>query len=554
MAVWFAIRGTERAPSPIIVNSESQLPRIDVFITYCGEGIDILKDTARATAAQNYPQSKFRIIVLDDSVCDQLKQAVLELRGSNHPDIHYATRNVKVDSHAKASNLNFGLRFTDSLPAGSAEFAAILDVDMIPEPNWLRTVVSYVLSNPRIGLACPWQYFYNTPAGDPLGWGADLATWVLLVQLQNLKGQAPCTGTGFVVRRSALDEIGGFSEDSVSEDILTSALLCCTGWQTVYVPGALQWGLAADSMADFLRQRPRWTAGFLSISVYLGFPPRKLPSSVRFSPGYWGMGIIEASAALTWTIAMLSFPLLLMTGKPFLPSVSSNSSVLSSSRFLSRLAIFDFMAQSLFQALVSSLLDYHVSFFNGPIAGVWNAPYRLALIAHIYFPKVLGAQTPPRFTPTGINTALGVVERDQRKKGLSCLHTVLWGCRSWMNLLILSACVAGACVAIYNSFEIAIASGPGAAALFMMQTWVGWPPLFFIWAVLLRNALTPLIYGIWPPAVVGREVLLDRDPKTGVAHPQQHVKDCQLAPASQSFWLSTSAAILMVAIFCESQP
>ena len=538
----------------MVVDNESQLPRIDVFITYCGEGIDILKDTARATAVQCYPKSKFRIIVLDDSACDELKGAVSELRETHHSDIHYATRNVKVDSHAKASNLNFGLHFTDSLPGGSAEFAAVLDVDMIPEPNWLRTVVSYILSNPRIGLACPWQYFYNTPAGDPVGWGADLAAWILLVQLQNLKGQAPCTGTGFVVRRSALDEISGFPEDCVSEDILTSALLCCAGWQTVYVPGALQWGLAADSMADFLRQRPRWTAGFLSISVYLSFPPRKLPSIVRFSPGYWGMGIIEATSALMWTIAMLFFPLLLLTGKPLLPSVSSNSAFLFSSRFLFRLAIFDFVAQTLFQSLVSSILDYRMPLFNGPIAGVWNAPYRLALIAHIYFPRLFGAHTPPRFTPTGINTSLGVIERDRRKKGLSCFSTALWGCRSWMNLLILSACVAGAFVAVYRSLGIVIASGPGAAASILMTTWISWPPLLFIWAVLLRNAVTPLKYGIWPPPLTKRESLLDRDPKTGVAHPQQRVKDCQLAPASQGFWLSTTATIALAIILCELQP
>ena len=503
---------------------------------------------------QDYPQSKFRIIVLDDSACDQLAETVLELRATHHPNIHYATRNVKVDSHAKASNLNFGLRFTDSLLAGSAEFAAVLDVDMIPEPNWLRTVVSYILSNPRIGLACPWQYFYNTPAGDPLGWGADLATWVLLVQLQNLKGQAPCTGTGFVVRRSALDEINGFAEDSVSEDILTSALLCCAGWQTIYVPGALQWGLSADSMADFLRQRPRWTAGFLSITVYLSFPPRKLPSTVRFSPGYWGMGIIEASAALMWTIAMLLFPLLLLTRKPLLPPITSHSPVLSSSRFLFRVAIIEFLAQTIFQALVSSVLDYRVPLLNGPIAGVWNAPYRLALIAHIYFPRLLGAQAPPRFTPTGINTALGVVERDRRKKDLSCLHTVLWGCISWMNLLILLACITGASSVVYRSLERAIASGPDAAASLLMTTWISQPHLLFIWTVLLKNAITPLIYGIWPPPVVDREALLDRDPKTGVAHPQQHVKDCQLAPASQGFWLSTTAAVAVAVILCELQP
>jgi cellulose synthase (UDP-forming) len=72
-----------------------------------------------------------------------------------------------------------------------------------------------------------------------------------------------CAGTSFVVRRSALAEVGGFVEQAISEDLVTGMALACRGWELRYLGEKLSAGLAAETMLDFVRQRQRWASGTL---------------------------------------------------------------------------------------------------------------------------------------------------------------------------------------------------------------------------------------------------------------------------------------------------
>lgn len=113
------------------------VPSVDVFITCCGEDIDVALDTVRAAAAVNWPSEKVRIIVLDDGGSTVLRTAV-ESFALQSPGIYYTAR-VKVHGvphNFKAGNLNHGLQFVSRLPGGASEYMAALDADMIPEPQW----------------------------------------------------------------------------------------------------------------------------------------------------------------------------------------------------------------------------------------------------------------------------------------------------------------------------------------------------------------------------------------------------------------------------------
>ena len=55
-----------------------------------------------------------------------------------------------------------------------------------------------------------------------------------------------------------------------------------------------------------------------------------------------------------------------------------------------------------------------------------------------------------------------------------------------------------------------------------MITHAWWPPL--TWLFLATSIWTPIAYAINPPSVPDREELLNRDPKTGIAHPREPAK------------------------------
>lgn len=144
------------------------LPSVDVFLPCCGEDLEVILDTVRAACALDYPPESYRIVVLDDGCSRTVRRAVerlsLELNCRN---LHYTSRGFKVLSHSKAGNLNFGLNFVSGLPSGPSELVAVLDIDMIPLPHWLRTMLPYILADSKVGLANPAQRFYNIPDRDP---------------------------------------------------------------------------------------------------------------------------------------------------------------------------------------------------------------------------------------------------------------------------------------------------------------------------------------------------------------------------------------------------
>lgn len=97
---------------------------------------------------------------------------------------------------------------------------------------------------------------------DPLCQSLD--TFVHISEpIKDSMGVAWCTGSGYVLRRAALQSIGGFPVGSLAEDVCCSSMLLGSGWHTAFVHEPLQYGTVPDSLTSHLKQRTRWV-GFPS--------------------------------------------------------------------------------------------------------------------------------------------------------------------------------------------------------------------------------------------------------------------------------------------------
>ncbi|KAK9786665.1 hypothetical protein SCARD494_11156 [Seiridium cardinale] len=137
---------------------------------------------------------------------------------------------------------------------------------MIPERNYLRAIVAHILQDPKFGAIYPSQSFYNFLMNDLL-YQSQLNPWRSTEIIRHLADISWNTGSGFILRRQALIDIGGFPTHSRTEDVLSSMMMMMAkGWKTAYLAESLQYGLMPDSYLAHIKQFTRW-ASFLALAI-----------------------------------------------------------------------------------------------------------------------------------------------------------------------------------------------------------------------------------------------------------------------------------------------
>jgi len=246
-----ATRSTDRRAEPPEADFS---PSVDIMVTTYNEAPDILYRTLVGCQAIEY--SNKRLYVLDDGHRPEIEQLCDRLR------VGYIARDSNVG--AKAGNLNNGLART------SGDFVVTFDADHVP----VRTFLSETLGHFRDKSVAQVQtahHFYNPDLfqgrlriEEYIANEQDMFYHVVQPGRDVYNSSFYC-GSGAVLRRAALEEIGGFPTTTVTEDLHTSMLLHSRGWRSIYVNRNLSAGLAPESFDAYLTQRRRWARGTLQV-------------------------------------------------------------------------------------------------------------------------------------------------------------------------------------------------------------------------------------------------------------------------------------------------
>ncbi|MEO1127760.1 MAG: glycosyltransferase, partial [Cyanobacteria bacterium J06639_16] len=234
------------------VSSGAYRPTVDVLIPTYDEPEFILRRTVIGCQAMEYEPKT--VYLLDDTRRPAIKALAEEL------GCEYLTR--PDNHHAKAGNLNH------AIPQTHGELLVLFDADFVPTKNFLTRTLGF-FQDPKVALVQTPQSFYNPdPIARNLGL-EDVLTpeeEVFYRQIQRVRdgaGAVVCAGTSFVLRRAALEEVGGFVTEAVSEDFFTGIQLAAKGNRLVYLNEKLSAGLAAENIASHALQRIRWEQGTL---------------------------------------------------------------------------------------------------------------------------------------------------------------------------------------------------------------------------------------------------------------------------------------------------
>lgn len=264
-----------REPAPLPADP-ALLPTVDVLVPTYNENDEILRITVTACTQLDYPREKLRVWILDDGGTDARRadpRTAHEarsrhrrlLRLAEELGVGYLTR--PDNSHAKAGNLNHALNQTDG------ELVLFLDADHVPARDLLRHTVGWFLKDPKLFLVQTPHFFVNP---DPVE--KNLATFSDAPGENEMFYRAIQPGLDFwnssffcgsaaVMRRRCLEEVGGISGETITEDAETALGLHARGYHSAFIGRPMICGLSPESFDDFILQRSRWAQGMTQILV-----------------------------------------------------------------------------------------------------------------------------------------------------------------------------------------------------------------------------------------------------------------------------------------------
>ncbi|HEY4357235.1 MAG TPA: UDP-forming cellulose synthase catalytic subunit [Acidobacteriaceae bacterium] len=245
-----------RTPVPLPEDTELW-PEIDLLIPTYNEPLNVVRYTALAAMNIDWPADKLNVYILDDGRREEFR-AFAEEAG-----IGYMTRDD--NNHAKAGNINRALQRL------SAPFVAIFDSDHVPTRSFLQLTMGWFGRDAKLGLLQTPHHFYSP---DPFE--RNLGQFRVIPNEGELFYGVVQDGNDFwnatffcgscaVIRRSALDEIGGIAVETVTEDAHTSLRMQIRGWNTAYINIPQAAGLATERLSGHVKQRIRWARGMVQI-------------------------------------------------------------------------------------------------------------------------------------------------------------------------------------------------------------------------------------------------------------------------------------------------
>jgi cellulose synthase (UDP-forming) len=279
-----------------------ELPTVDVLIPTYNEDVEVLERTIVGAKSIDYPNAL--VWVLDDGRRDWLEEFCAR------KGVGYLRR--PDNRHAKAGNINHALALTDG------QFVAIFDADFVPHRDFLYRTLGF-FEDAHIGIVQTPQRFFN-PDPVQLNLGAPRLFpeeqrffFDRVLPSRDAWDAAFCCGSNCVIRRSALELIGGIPTSSVTEDVLTTLALLRHGYVTRYLNEKLALGLSAESLKAFFVQRQRWCRGGVQILFLrdgpLG-PGLDFMKRLLFFPIYW---LVQLPATLLLALMPIVY---LWTGVP----------------------------------------------------------------------------------------------------------------------------------------------------------------------------------------------------------------------------------------------
>jgi cellulose synthase/poly-beta-1,6-N-acetylglucosamine synthase-like glycosyltransferase len=248
------------------------LPFVSIIIPARNEA-RVIKETVNCMLELNYPADKLELLIANDGSTDDTRRILESIN-----DSRLSVLNIPKEESGKGKSavLNRALKLI------KGDVIAIYDADNRPEKDALKLLVSEMIANEGF-VAAIGKFRTINKHRSILTRFINIESfsfqWIIQAGRSFLFDIAILPGTNFVISRKALDSVGGWNVDALTEDAELSMRLYKAGWKIKFVPQAVTWEQEPETVKIWLKQRERWVRGnnYVTRQIFSDFTKFKNP-------------------------------------------------------------------------------------------------------------------------------------------------------------------------------------------------------------------------------------------------------------------------------------
>ncbi len=292
--------------SPTLPAGDAPAPKVSIHIPAYFERPEMLMETLNAVARLDYPN--FECVVIINNTPDPAFTDPIEAH------CRVLGERFKFINAQKVVGFKAGaLRIAMTQTAADAEIIGIIDADYVVHPDWLKDLVP-AFADPRVGLVqAPQDHRDDRRSLMHYIMNGEYAGFFDIGMVErNETNSIIVHGTMCLIRRAAMDAVGGWSSDTICEDTDLGLSIVEAGWLTHYTNKRYGHGLLPDTYEAFKKQRHRWAYG--GVQIVKKHWARFLPGKSRLDPdqkrefalgwlnwlGAESLGVVVALLNIAW--------------------------------------------------------------------------------------------------------------------------------------------------------------------------------------------------------------------------------------------------------------
>ena len=299
--IYFYLHWERKQAWPATFVWDDTAPKVSVLLPCYNEAANV-DETIHHLFKQNYPFME--VIAVNDGSKDDTASRLdtLELQYPTLKVLHQANQ-------GKASAMNNGLS------QATGDIIVGIDGDAILDYDAIGYMVSHFLSSPKVsGVTGNPRVRTRSTAIGKIQTGEFSAIIGLIKRAQRIYGMVfTISGVICAFRRKALEEIGGWNTDMITEDIDVSWRLQLAGGQVRYEPRAMCWVLMPETLRGLFKQRLRWAQG--GGEVFL----RYFSQTIRWKNRRFWLLMLEYIVSVVWCYSVITLLLAWLVSQFFMP-------------------------------------------------------------------------------------------------------------------------------------------------------------------------------------------------------------------------------------------